>query len=154
MSSINIKPPTLEESAERLGILIGVEDAQDVMVLIKEMFNSSDDIHKILSTIGAAESLEYSMGILKPIKHPKAAIAVMADLANRWIALNAAKDMQEMAVRFSPHCNLESIRNWGEALLESSPQNQIIPERFGVEISASGSLPALELQVKTKKEQA
>src|SRR6185436_19696941 len=79
LSSI-IKSPTMDQSAERLGILIGLEDADETRNLVYETLGRGETSNEFLNTIGRADLLEYAMGVLKPLKAPRAAISIMARL--------------------------------------------------------------------------
>jgi len=156
ISKTELEPPTLEEGAERLGILIGIEDIDDVITSLRAILGSEERIEQILSTIATADLLDYAMGVLKPIDHPQAAVAILARLAYLWRSLSTT---QPMTVRFSPHCNISCIRSWGEALINYSydlPKQleQIDPKSFGVNIKIKETTSAFQLEISTLNEQA
>lgn len=160
VSSSEIPPPTSEECAERLGTLIGMESAGEVMTLMREMFKSDDEIAEILSNVGAAELLDYAMGILKPLRDPKIAIAILSTLVRTWADLGPVIRQRPLELKFSPHCNLDSIHNWGKALLASiatgpsKEEIQVAPSNFGVEVEIVEDQGAPAIRISTEQQQA
>ena len=160
ISSGEIGEQTIEGSAERLGVMIGVESSDEVMAIMRTVFRDESDVSQILREVGAAELLDYAMGILKPLKEPAAAIAIMASLISQWKSLEPSVSSRPLELRFSPHCELDSVARWGDALLASTGNgtwkdiSRVPPSQFGIVVETIGESPLCQLYIRTENEQA